>query len=58
MAIDWPTRAAEVLSDEPLVIKNEKFWYHIHSYGGWGKFFKGLRQKKILATRCTNPICS
>jgi len=57
MAIDWPTRAAEVLTDEPLVIKNEKFWYHIHTYGGWGKFFKGLRQKKILATRCTNPKC-
>jgi uncharacterized OB-fold protein len=58
MAIDWPTRAAEVLNDEPLVIKNEKFWHHIHTYGGCGKFFTGLRQKKILATRCANPKCA
>jgi len=57
MAIEWPIRVAEVLNDEPLVIKNEKFWYHIHSYGGWGKFFKGLQEKKILATRCTNAQC-
>ena len=57
MAIEWPTRVAEVLNESPLVIKNDKFWYHIHSYGGWGKFFQALREKKILATRCTNSDC-
>lgn len=57
MAIDWPTRTAEVLNEVPLVIKNEKFWHHVHSYGGSGRFFRGLREKKLLATRCTNPAC-
>jgi uncharacterized OB-fold protein len=58
MATDWPTETLEVLNEEPLVVKNPKTWFHIHSYGGWGKFFQGLRQKKILATRCTNPKCA
>lgn len=49
---------AEVVSKEPLVIKNLKNWYHSHSYGGWGKFFHGLQQKKLLATRCTNSACA
>ena len=57
MAIDWPTQPTEVLNEDPLVIKNPKNWYHIHSYGGWGKFFTGLREKKLLATRCTNADC-
>lgn len=57
MAIDWPTQPTEVLNDDPLVIKNPKNWFHIHSYGGWGKFFTGLREKKLFATRCTNPDC-
>lgn len=48
---------AEVLQDEPLVIKNAKTWHHAHSYGGWGRFFKGLRESKLLATRCVNPRC-
>jgi len=55
--MDWPTTALEVLSEAPLVVKNPKTWFHIHSYGGWGKFFTALRQKKIMATRCTNPQC-
>jgi uncharacterized protein len=56
--MNWPTSALEVLNDEPLVVKNPKTWFHIHSYGGWGKFFQGLREKKILATRCTNAKCA
>jgi uncharacterized OB-fold protein len=55
--MDWPTTALEVLNDEPLVVKNPKTWFHIHSYGGWGRFFKALRERKIMATRCTNPQC-
>ena len=57
MAITLNGSAAEVLNRDPLVIKNQKNWYHIHSYGGWGKFFTGLLQEKLLATRCTNPEC-
>ena len=57
MTIQLNGTVAEVLNEDPLVIKNNKDWYHIHSYGGWGKFFKGLTKKKLLATRCTNPDC-
>jgi len=57
MAIAWPTTAAEVLNREPLVIKNQKDWYHIHTYGGWGRFFAGLQRGELLATRCTNSQC-
>jgi len=48
---------AEVIQAEPLTIKNLKNWYHSHSYGGWGRFFVGLRQGKLLGTRCVNPRC-
>jgi uncharacterized OB-fold protein len=57
MAVKLNGTVAEVLNPDPLVIKNPKNWYHIHSYGGWGRFFQGLRQAKLLATRCTNPQC-
>ena len=57
MAITLNGSSAEVLSNEPLVIKNEKNWYHIHSYGGWSKFFHGLKESKLLATKCTNSDC-
>ncbi|MEE9297231.1 MAG: OB-fold domain-containing protein [Phycisphaerae bacterium] len=57
MTIELNGTTAEVLNQDPLVIKNEKNWYHIHSYGGWGRFFKALQERKILATRCTNPDC-
>lgn len=55
--MDWPTKTLEVISDDPFVIKNPKDWYHTHSYGGWGAFFKGLQKEKLLATRCTNASC-
>jgi len=57
MAIKLDGSSAEVLSSDPLVIKNQKDWFHFHTYGGWGRFFKGLLQGKLLATRCTNPAC-
>jgi len=47
----------EVLGRDPLTVKNPKTWYHIHSYGGWGKFFEGLAEGKLLATRCANREC-
>ncbi len=45
MGIEWPSKTTDVLKEDPLVIKNQKDWYHIHAYGGWGKFFKGLQQE-------------
>lgn len=58
MAVELNGTAAEVLEREPLVIKNLKNWHHIHSYGGWGKFFLGLQQGRLLATRCTGSACA
>lgn len=55
--ISWPTQCLEVKSQDPMVIVNPKTWSHIHSYGGWGKFFTGLQEEKLFATRCTNPKC-
>ena len=57
MTIELNGTTAEVLNQDPLVIKNPKNWYHLHSYGGWGRFFKALQERKILATRGTNPDC-
>ncbi len=57
MTIELNGTTAEIINEDPLVIKNLKNWHHSHAYGGWGKFFKGLQQEKLLATRCTNPKC-
>ena len=57
MTIEWNVTPREVVSEDPLVIKNPKDWDHIHTYGGWGRFFLGLRDGKLLATRCTNADC-
>lgn len=57
MSIDWPKSALEVVQRRPLIVKNPKTWFHMHSYGGWGRFFEGLQERKILATRCTNRAC-
>jgi len=57
MTIELNDTTAEILTQDPLVIKNPKNWYHAHSYGGWGRFFAGLLDRKLLATRCTNRRC-
>jgi len=57
MSIKWPTSVQEVMNRDPLVVRNPKTWSHYHSYGGWGKFFAGLREQKLLATRCDNKQC-
>ncbi|MDO8631303.1 MAG: OB-fold domain-containing protein [Phycisphaerales bacterium] len=57
MTVELNGTMAEIVSDDPLVIKNVKNWFHSHTYGGWSRFFKGLREGKLLATRCTNPAC-
>lgn len=58
MAVELNGTVAEVLERDPLIIKNKKDWHHAHSYGGWGKFFLGLQQGKLLATCCANPQCA
>lgn len=57
MTIELDGTKAELLSREPMVIKNLKTWYHMHTYGGWSKFFQALQEGKLLGTRCTNPEC-
>ena len=58
MTVHLDGTKAELLSKDPMVIKNLKNWYHIHSYGGWGRFFQGLQEGKLLGTRCVNPDCT
>jgi uncharacterized OB-fold protein len=58
MTIQLDGTTAEVINADPLVVKNLKSWFHSHTYGGWGRFFDGLREGRILATRCTNADCS
>lgn len=57
MTIELDGTTAEIVTKDPFVIKNKKTWDHHHSYGGWGKFFIGLQEGKLLATRCTNSQC-
>lgn len=57
MSVKLDGTVAKVVSEDPLVIENPKTWSHFHTYGGWGKFFKGLREGRLWATRCTNPAC-
>ncbi len=57
MLREWPSATLEVVEPEPLIVKNPKTWAHFHTYGGWGRFFVGLRAGKLLATRCGNASC-
>lgn len=57
MSIAWPDKVLEKVSENPFVVINPKTWGHYHTYGASGKFFHGLRDRKLLATRCTNPTC-
>jgi hypothetical protein len=58
MTIHLDGTKAELLSRDPMVVKNLKNWYHIHTYGGWSRFFQGLQEGKLLGTRCPNAACS
>ncbi len=57
MTVEFDGTKAELLSRDPMVVKNLKNWYHMHTYGGWSRFFQGLQEGKLLGTRCTNPAC-
>ncbi len=58
MTVELNGTQADTICDDPLVIKNVKNWFHAHTYGGWSQFFHGLREGKLMATRCTDPSCS
>ena len=58
MSIAWPEKTLRIVSEEPMVVANPKTWDHFHSYGGWARFFKGLRDRKLLATKCVNDYCA
>jgi uncharacterized OB-fold protein len=57
MTLDWPNTTLEVAHEKPMGVKNPKTWAHFHTYGGWGRFFEGLQQTRLMATRCTNAAC-
>ena len=57
MPVELTGQGLEVLNEDPLVIKNPKDWFHIHSYGQLTPFFKGLREEKLLGTHCTTADC-
>ncbi len=58
MTVELNDTIAEPVSQDPLVVKNLKTWFHLHSYGGWSRFFTGLAKGRLLATRCTNSRCA
>lgn len=57
MSVELVAPGCEVLSLSPLVIKNPKNHFHIHSYGGLTRFYQGLCAGRLLGTRCTNGEC-
>lgn len=44
-------------ADPAIVVEWPRTLVHHHSYGQLSKFFKGLTEGKLLATRCINPKC-
>src|SRR5450756_1469978 len=57
MSIELTQPGCELLSGQPMVIKNVKNYFHIHTYGGLSPFFVGLREGRLLGTRCGNASC-
>ena len=56
-SVELITPGCEVLNDHPLVVKEVKDYFHIHSYGGLSRFFEGLSQGQLLGTSCSNRDC-
>ena len=57
MSVELVAKGCEAMNPSPLVIKNIKDYFHIHTYGGLTPFFEGLRESKLLGTRCPNRAC-
>jgi uncharacterized protein len=49
---------SEILGEDPaLVVAFPRSMTHRHTYGKLSPFFKGLKEGKLLATKCVNPDC-
>ena len=57
MSVELTAPGCEVVNPSPLVIKNVKDYFHLHSYGGLSRFFEELRRSRLFGTRCENPDC-
>ena len=57
MPVELIAPGCEALNPSPLVIKNVKNYFHIHTYGGLSEFFEGLRESKLLGRHCINHRC-
>ena len=57
MGVELLKEAGEVVSESPLVVKNPKDYFHIHTYGGLSPFFVGLTESRLLGTQCPDPDC-
>jgi len=57
MSVELIGQAVEVVSESPLVVKNPKDYFHVHTYGGLTEFFQGLTESKLLGTRCVQSEC-
>ena len=58
MTVELVAPGCDVLNPDPMVIKNVKDYFHMHSYGGLTRFFDGLRQGELLGTRCAKADCA
>jgi len=50
-------KGLDTFSTSPMVVKNEKCYFHIHTYGALSAFFIGLTKGQLLGTRCVDPDC-
>jgi uncharacterized protein len=48
----------KILKENPaMVVEFPRSFVHRHTYGKLSPFFQGLKQGKLLATKCVNPDC-
>jgi uncharacterized protein len=48
----------KIFTDEKaLVVEFPRTMVHRHTYGKLSPFFRGLKQGKLMATKCVNPDC-
>ncbi len=57
-SVQYIGQPAPLLHTEPaMVIGFPRSITHRHTYGKLSPFFKGIKEGKLLATRCVNPEC-
>jgi uncharacterized OB-fold protein len=50
-------KGLEPFCTSPVVVKNAKNYFHVHTFGGLSAFFLGLTKGQLLGTRCNDPHC-